>query len=334
MFGIGNGGAAGIGVGGLGGVGVGITKKKVEPQFGVSFGLPYPSGAYPFNALYGGSPAQNPHFGSISPNGLNLGLVNVNPLLSFQFAKNEYGEKIFKPLVNLHVTPNENIISKVGNLFKAKKHGLFGGGGGGGSDYGAHNQHYHTHTHYAQQPYYEPQHQHNYGTYYDNGPSQISSYPSGYGSDYYDGGYGGIGFRDGGSTGNYADSSITGPSYDYDLNGYYGRSANATRVTASQNYARRYANYDESSGTGAFANANSGTGAFASANGGTGAFANANGATANNNQGTQSVSFPTNRRKRSVDTTTDTFDIDNESIAPKSKTIEKVIHLMGCNHSS
>lgn len=314
MFGIGNGGAAGIGVGGLGGVGVGLSKKKVEPQFGVSFGLPYPSGGYPFNALNGGSPAQNPYFGSISPNGLNLGLVNVNPLLSFQFAKNEYGEKIFKPLVNLHVTPNENIITKVGNLFKAKKQGLFGGGGGGygggygGSEYGAHNQHYHTHTHYTPSQY-EPHYQQQYGgpSYYENGPSHYSSYPTtGYGGEYYDGGYGGVGFRD--SAGNYADGSVTGPSYDYDQSGYYSRSVNGSRVAATpQNYANNYANYNQ--------------------NGGTGTFANTNGATIAN-QGSQSVSFPSNRRKRSVDATTDAFDTDNESIAPRSQTIEKVMHML------
>lgn len=323
MFNIGNGGAAGIGVGGLGGVGVGISKKKVEPQFGVSFGLPYPSGGYPFNALYGGTPAQNPHFGSISPNGLNLGLVNVNPLLSFQFAKNEYGEKIFKPLVNLHVTPNENIITKVGNLFKAKKYGLLGGGGGGGggygSDYGSHNQHYHTHTHYGAAQY-EPYYQSNYGSsqyepYYQSngGPSHYGSYPAGYGNEYYDGGYGGVGFRAGSSSsalpsGGYADASDTGPTYNYDPNAYYySRSVNGSQVPpASQTYANNYANYDEN---------------------GAGAFAPTNGA-AVQNQGSQSVSFPSSRRKRSAIQTTDTFGKDIDSIAPKAKIIEKVMHSM------
>jgi hypothetical protein len=64
---------------------------------------------------------------------LNLGLVNVNPLFSLQVTKNELGEKLVKPLVNLHVTPNENIIGKIGNLLLAKKGSL-------------HN-HYHHHSH-------------------------------------------------------------------------------------------------------------------------------------------------------------------------------------------
>lgn len=333
MFNIGNGGAAGIGVGGLGGVGVGISKKKVEPQFGVSFGLPYPSGAYPFNALQGGTPAQNPYFGSISPNGLNLGLLNVNPLVSFQFAKNEYGEKIFKPLVNLHVTPNENIITKVGDLFKAKKHGLFGGGGGGGygSDYGAYNQHYHTHTHYGSSQYgsqYQPQ----YGSYYDGGPSYYSSYPTSYDGGHYDGGhydgehyagghynggYGGVGFRgSSSSSGSYADASDTGPTYEYNPNAYYySRSVNGSQVALAP---QTNANHNPTSS------------GVAGGTSGSGALAHTNGATVKN-QGSQSVSFPSNRRKRNVDQTTDTFDKHIESIAAKAKTIDKVIYPLSAN---
>lgn len=165
----------------------GLSKKKVEPQFGVSFGLPYPSGAYPFNAINGGHPAQNPYFGSISPNGLNLGLVNVNPLVSFQFAKNDYGEKVFKPLVNLHVTPNENIINKVGALFKAKKQGLYGGQGGYGgygqsaAYAGSYNQHYHTHTHIPAPPsVYHPHHfegsQYSHGDFHSSSPTGAGHY--------------------------------------------------------------------------------------------------------------------------------------------------------------
>ena len=52
---------------------------------------------------------------------MNLGLVNVNPLVSFQLTKDEDGEKVLKPLVNLHVTPTENIVHKVGHLLAAKK---------------------------------------------------------------------------------------------------------------------------------------------------------------------------------------------------------------------
>lgn len=101
------------------------------PTVGVSFGLPFPTGHYPISPYAPHVP--NAHFGSISPNGLNLGLLNVNPLFSLQITKNELGEKLVKPLVNLHVTPNENIIGKIGNLLLAKKNSL-------------HN-HYHHHLH-------------------------------------------------------------------------------------------------------------------------------------------------------------------------------------------
>lgn len=108
----------------------GYGGKKILPTLGVSFGLPYPTNNYPISP-YGNIP--NPHFGAISPNGLNLGLLNVNPLFSLQVTKSEHGEKLVKPFVNLHVTPNEGIIGKIGHLFAAKKGHL-------------HN-HYHKHLH-------------------------------------------------------------------------------------------------------------------------------------------------------------------------------------------
>lgn len=119
----------------------GLNKKKILPTFGISFGLPYPTGGYPINP-FNGHPAPNPHFGSISPNGLNLGLVNVNPLVSLQVQKTEYGEKLVKPLVNLHVTPNEHLIHHVGKIFQHKK-----------QEFLNKHQHYHHHTHY---PSYAP----------------------------------------------------------------------------------------------------------------------------------------------------------------------------------
>lgn len=106
------------------------------PTYGVSFGLPYPSGAYPPNVHGDYYPAQNPYFGSIGPNGLNLGLLNVNPLLSVQVSKTEYGDKVVKPLVNLHVTPNANILQKVGDLFKRKPAKIY-------------STHYHQHDHFS-----------------------------------------------------------------------------------------------------------------------------------------------------------------------------------------
>lgn len=116
-----------------------LIQRKVLPTYGVSFGLPYPTGGYggyPANVLGDYYPAQNPNFGSVGPNGLNLGLVNVNPLVSVQVAKTDYGEKVVKPLVNLHVTPNANLIQKVGDFFKRKPAEV-------------HSTHYHHHDHYT-----------------------------------------------------------------------------------------------------------------------------------------------------------------------------------------
>lgn len=260
---------------------------------------------------YGGYPAQNPYFGSISPNGLNLGLVNVNPLVSFQLSKNEHGEKLFKPLVNLHVTPNEHLIHKVGDLFKAKKFGV---------QQALYNQHYHTHTHYPSPPevYHPHHHPHHYEgpEFYPSGPSFG---PGNFGHGGGGGGGGGYGFssgygysqgiyRDGGSNG-YDDYS-SGPSADsynnnnyndnnnyngnYYNNGYYTRSANVSIDAQPElpafnyqnvypqnqqletkelpnNYANNYANYD-----------------------------NANHSKDNQNSA-QSVSFPSKRRRRSAD---------------------------------
>jgi hypothetical protein len=106
----------------------------VLPTVGVSFGLPFPNygQGYPISP-FGHPVAPNQHFGAIGPNGLNLGLLNVNPLVSVQLTKNEHGEKLLKPLVNLHVTPNAGIIGAVGKLFAHKK--------------GALHNHHHTHFH-------------------------------------------------------------------------------------------------------------------------------------------------------------------------------------------
>lgn len=130
--------------------------KKVVPTFGVSFGLPYPS--YPLNP-YGPNPAGNPYFGSIGANGLNLGLLNVNPLFSLQVTKDEYGDKVVKPLVNLHVTPTENIVHKVGGLLAAKKQNIL-------HVFNQHD-HYHNHLEYPPPPpIYRPPH----GPPFINGP--------------------------------------------------------------------------------------------------------------------------------------------------------------------
>lgn len=204
------------------------------PTFGVSFGLPYPSnayGGYPLNPLGNGAPAQNPYFGSLSPNGLNLGLVNVNPLVSFQIAKNEFGEKLFKPLVNLHVTPNANIIQKVGDILKKKKFGF----GGGPSV----NQHYHTHTHYPNPPEIYYPHQNGGHIHYESHnheghgyPSAPGGYPSGFGGpsgyppnsgDYSSGpsGYGGQGGYPGGPGGFPSGPAGGGYGFSGPPHGYY-----------------------------------------------------------------------------------------------------------------
>lgn len=268
--------------------------------------MPYPTGGYPFNAINGGSPAQNPYFGSISPNGLSLGLVNVNPLVSFQFAKNEFGEKTFKPLVNLHVTPNENLIHKVTNLFKAKKYGNnYGGTYGPG-----YNQHYHTHNHYEHgnepiyhhQPHYEHAPHYESGPHFSGPPSEYYPTAPGFGAEY--GGfnnYGGF-YREGSQYSSQSDITASGYEFDPNTASYYGRSANASAVGV--NYANNYANYNQNAQNNQVSQAKT------------------------TNDNIRSVSFPNSRRKRSVENILDSSDSENnnESISPKnSKLIEKVI---------
>lgn len=242
-------GFGGVNNGGQGGIG-GLGNKKVVPTFGVSFGLPYPSGAYggyPINP-FGGNPIPNPHFGAISPNGLNLGLVNVNPLVSFQVSKNEYGEKLLKPLVNLHVTPNENIIHKVGSLFHAKKHGIQ-------QQLSNINYHHHTHQNYPPPPsiyhphhYEEPHHyphHHESPHHYGGGPEFYPSGPSGGGGyGFPQSGHGGPGYyRDAApsSGGEYeSPSGSGGAELDYNPNEYYSRSANVTNNPNQYNYQSYY----------------------------------------------------------------------------------------------
>lgn len=259
---------------------------------------------------YGGNPAQNPYFGSISPNGLNLGLVNVNPLVSFQLSKNEHGEKLFKPLVNLHVTPNEHLIHKVGDLFKAKKFGV---------QQALYNQHYHTHTHYPTPPevYHPHHHPHHYEgpEFYPSGPNfgqsgfghgggggyGYSGYPQGiyrdsssndgaFNQNVYDG-YNTASGADGyNNNNNYNDNNYNGNYYNND---YYSRSANVSidaqpelpafnyqnvypqnqQLQTNQlpnNYANNFANYDSSQSK-------------------------------DNQNPAKSVSFPSKRRKRNAD---------------------------------
>ncbi|KAK0078783.1 hypothetical protein PV326_009144, partial [Microctonus aethiopoides] len=102
--------------------GIDTSNLNVKPTWGVSFGLPQSVSHYPVNS-HGINPY--PNYG-IGANGLNLGLVSVNPLVAVQLSKNEDGEKVVKPFVNLHVTPNEGLVHKIGNIIKNKKQAVFG----------------------------------------------------------------------------------------------------------------------------------------------------------------------------------------------------------------
>ncbi|KZC11825.1 Serine proteinase stubble [Dufourea novaeangliae] len=129
------------------------SKLNVKPTWGISFGLPQSNGGgpYPINP-YGGNPLVNPYTGygpgGYQPEqGINLGLVSVNPLLAVQFTKDEYGDKVVKPFVNFHVTPSRHIVQGLGQLLANKKQALYGNYGPG----------YAPHYHYPPKPnvYYE-----------------------------------------------------------------------------------------------------------------------------------------------------------------------------------
>ncbi|CAB3363652.1 Hypothetical predicted protein [Cloeon dipterum] len=123
---------------------LGLNSDKVKPTFGVSFGLPYGYGQpYPLNPFGSVPSAVNPFFGSVGPGGLSLGPVSVNPLVSIQVTKDEFGEKVIKPLVNLHVTPNKGLLHKF--------QGLVGGFGGGGYPPPVHHVH-HGHINHNHPP--------------------------------------------------------------------------------------------------------------------------------------------------------------------------------------
>ena len=81
-----------------------------QPTFGVSFGLPQQGpgyGGYQQNPVGTGG-AVNPYYTADKKysNGLAVGGVDVNPLVSFQATTNENGSVVAKPLINLHLTPN------------------------------------------------------------------------------------------------------------------------------------------------------------------------------------------------------------------------------------
>ncbi|KAG5862327.1 hypothetical protein JTB14_036169 [Gonioctena quinquepunctata] len=120
-----------------------IDMKKIKPTFGISFSLPQQGGGgYPINP-YGPNPFVNPYGGAIGPTGINLGLVSLNPLISLQVSKDDYGQKEIKPFVNLHVTPNNFLINKLEDFLSHKKANIF-------------NKHKHYHIHKVPHHYSYP----------------------------------------------------------------------------------------------------------------------------------------------------------------------------------
>lgn len=122
-----------------------MNTKSVKPTFGISFGLPHQGGGgYPIN-LHGPNPLVNPYGGSVGSAGINLGLVSVNPLVSVQIEKDDYGQKVVKPFVNLHVTPNDYLVHKLEDLLTYKKDAIY-------------NKHQHFHHHHGPYKYHHYHH--------------------------------------------------------------------------------------------------------------------------------------------------------------------------------
>lgn len=170
------------------------SKLNLMPTWGVSFGLPQggAGGGYPINP-YGGESLVNPYPGyGAGSQGLNLGLVSVNPLVAIQVTKDSYGEKVVKPFVNLHVTPNNALVHKLGDLLAYKKQFLLGKPGG----YYGGPPHYYPHGPPIHQkpfvPHY-PSHGGGYGEVYPGNfhqhhhrpPTYNPHYPVSHGQGYY-----------------------------------------------------------------------------------------------------------------------------------------------------
>lgn len=131
-----------------------MNTKSVKPTFGISFGLPHQGGGgYPIN-LHGPNPLVNPYGGSVGSAGINLGLISINPLVSVQIEKDDYGQKVVKPFVNLHVTPNDYLVHKLEGLLAYKKDAIF-------------NKHQHFHHHHGPHKYH---HYHHHKPHYFHGP--------------------------------------------------------------------------------------------------------------------------------------------------------------------
>ena len=109
-----------------------MPKGSLSPTVGVSFGLPTTGqryGGYPQNPVGTGG-AVNPYYDS--PNGLSVGAVDVNPLLSFQATTDDDGNAVAKPLINLHLTPNGCGIfgCEADDYYHNRKQATGGSGGG------------------------------------------------------------------------------------------------------------------------------------------------------------------------------------------------------------
>lgn len=274
-----------IGLAGYGGNGNG--NKQVQPTFGVSFGLPQPShGGYPINP-FNSNPVYNPYGPALNGGGLNLGLISVNPLLAVQVTKNDYGDKVVKPFVNLHVTPNEHVVNKLGHLFHEKKHYLLNK-----------HEHYHHHQpygynhHYPHKPIHHV-HAHNlHPPHYGPPPPVYSPHFSHYEPSYsklnpysaHDTAPGNDDYYDDENDDRYNYDQVDYNPYQSGYSPGFERSAN----TSKQGYADRYA-YSRSL-------------TLPSKNPGA-------------SRGGQSIRFPENRRKREVA-------VDN----PTSETIEEVTY--------
>ncbi|XP_048514853.1 uncharacterized protein LOC105687940 isoform X2 [Athalia rosae] len=228
------------------------SKLNVKPTWGVSFGLPQGgAGGYPINP-YGGDSLVNPYPGyGAGGQGLNLGLVSVNPLVAVQVTKDEYGDKIVKPFVNLHVTPNHGLVHKLGDLLHYKKQVLLGKPGG----------YYPPHYHPAGAPIYEKPyggHHHypshgggGFGLGYPGKP-HYPHHPPVY-KPHYEGPYGQHNYGQGPAGGYYReDNDYDEDDYDYsdygDGSDYYrsGRANNTRKYVGSNGYNLGNVNDDSS----------------------------------------------------------------------------------------
>lgn len=235
----------------------GNNNKKITPTFGISFGLPNQGGGgYPVNP-HGPNPFVNPYGGAIGSQGVNLGLVSVNPLVSLQVTKDDYGEKVLKPFVNLHVTPNNFLVHKFEDLFAYKKHLVF-------------NKHKHLHYHKPNHyfPYHHPPHHYHHRephylhhkpsyhlehepSYYEEqpsieyaGPHHKPSYHLEHPPVHYDGSHHKPSYHI-----DYSPSEYTGLSNHYDESNYdsppYDPHSQSSYFENPHNYGSNFDNYDE-----------------------------------------------------------------------------------------